>query len=685
MNTTPSNDPYPTLDEHTAALIAVQEAAAAYYHTGELLLDDDTYDQMRIRVLAGTANGWPTGNVDQIAAGTHSNGGDGDGIIAGGATHTPPMLSLDNTFNNDDTDTWVTRLRKLCGTDNLTYVVEPKLDGLALTANYVNGTLTLIGTRGDGTVGDDVTINHRILTGLPAQLPEPVTVTVRGEAVITDTQFATANQWRINDDRQNAFANPRNAAAGLLRRRSEPLPPAGIITFCAYSAHNHPPFEEADHTDVLATLTRWGITTSVAVITHPDITLGVAGDDTILETSAEQLRQHRGQLGVAIDGAVYKLNRTADRTAAGSGSTAPRWAIARKLPADTRPTLLNDIVVSVGRTGALSVRAVLEPVAVAGTTITSATLSNMSEIARKDLRIGDTVWVRRAGDVIPEITSVDLNARPADSIMWEPPAQCPRCGHDIDRTLKVWRCVRGRACGAAEQIRYAVGRDALDIDGFGDTLIDALVAAGHITDIGDVFSLDAATLTSMPRVGDISASNVLAAIDQARTQPWVRVLTALGLRGTGRRICRLLAGTYRTAAQLQAATVTDLAELDKIGPVKAQLIVAEVAAVADIIAKLAAAGVNLGDNDPVTEPVMSAAAASSRYNGAVVCVTGAIPGHTRDSAHALLESLGATIASSVSKKTTFLIVGGNGGSKVTKAEALGVTVIDAADFVTETS
>jgi DNA ligase (NAD+) len=652
--------PFDTRTDLQEARSRAESAARSYYDSDSLEMDDATYDSLvwRIKATEDLHPDWAGGGVTtQVAAGV-SAGGD--------VTHSAAMLSLDNVFDQGELEAWYARLCKAADVDgSLALLVEPKLDGLALAARYEAGDLVMVVTRGDGVTGEDVTSRVRHVVGLPATLPEPVDIEVRGECVMTHDQFEQACEARVKEGKA-PFANPRNAVAGSVRALHTDNR-AGM-TFAAYGVVGNP-LEDAAHSVAMAQLADWGVHTAAAVA---GLDLPESGLGEVI-SAIEKLRAGRGDLDCDIDGAVVKADDPDVRARAGFTSRAPRWAIAYKYPADSRLTELLDIEVSVGRTGNLSFTAVLEPVAVGGVTVERATLHNPGEIARKDVRLGDDVWVRRAGEVIPEVVGPHIDTRPDDRAAWTPPVVCPRCESTIDKGGAIWRCSRGRACGLAEQIVYAVSRSCLDIEGLGEVHVTALVDAGVVGDVADVYELTADKLAGLERLGETSAANIIDEIAKAKQLPLSKQLTALGLRMTGRRISRRLAQAFPTMTALRAATVEQLAEVDSMGPVRAESVVEELASLSDVVDRLEALGVNL------TEPV--ADTSDKVWAGKKVCATGRIEGLSRDEVNAAVESLGATATSSVSKNTDLLVVGSGGGSKRAKAEKLGVPVMDGDEFL----
>ena len=649
-----------TEKDYRDAVAKAEKAASAYYDDTDLMMDDGEYDDL-VKALAAAEAAHPDWGVSTIttsvAAGV-SRGGD--------IAHSAPMLSLDNAYDDQELAEWHTRMLKVVELTDVTLCVEPKLDGLALAARYEKGRLVMAVTRGDGESGEDVTAQAKHAVGLPHQLSQKVTIEIRGEVVMTAAQFEQANETRVADGKAS-FANPRNAVAGTIRRQGSSTP----LTFCAYGVIGHTNADTMSHSELMNWLADQGVNTAIGM----GAALGAGACSTLEEAAivCAAIASRRAELDCGIDGAVVKADEPAVRSKAGSTGKAPRWAIARKFPPDTKTTKLVGIECAVGRTGALTVRAELEPVAVGGVVITSCTLSNPSEIARKDLRIGDTVFVRRAGEVIPEITAVQLSSRAVDAQPWQAPTECPACGSTLDQSQKVWRCTQGSDCGLTRAIEYACSREALDIEGMGSRLVQQLVERGDVKSVADIFTLTKAQLVSLERMGDTSANKVLAEIEGAKAQPMARVFTALGLRSTGRRMCKRIAASFPTLQAFKAASIEDLAALEGIGEVRAQTIVDELVKLAHVCDRLIEMGVGVAEEVAVKSegPLL----------GKKVCVTGSVPGHTRDSAHALVEALGGTVVSSVSAKTDLLVLGDGGGSKAKKAEQLGVAMISGAELV----
>ena len=693
-------------DEFTALAKRLRSAAAAYYAgDGSQLMDDATYDA-GIRALGASAaeHGWSDTDdlLEQVAGG--QAGGD--------VPHEVPMLSLDNAMDDDEMKAFFDRVAAKTGMlpDRIGWVVEPKFDGMALSVRYHDGLVANIVTRGNGLVGESVGHVARYVAGIPAELPGGACVTVVGECVMTHDDFAQANRIRIEHG-DHPFANPRNAVAGSLRakNRGYRVP----MTFIAYGAHAPAQDPAAYTTDpmperyslTIGRLHNLGFTTAFDVIGHQPIAYGpgqAMGQIALIE-------QRRSTFAMDTDGAVVKADQPVVREAMGEGSRSPRWAIAVKFAPDTRETELLGIEVAVGRTGNLSFTAKVAPVAVGGVTIESATVHNVSEIARKGLRLpgpdgtAQRVVVRRAGEVIPEIVGVaDTSPGEDRTRAFVPPTQCPN-GHELDTTGIIWKCVQGRACGTTAGIRYAVSRDCLDIEGMGTQIVDALVASGAVASVADLFELEMDKLLAVPRLGESNAAKILAQIEAARRLPLARIVAALGIRGTGRAMSRRIASHFGSMAAIRGATAEQMAEVEGIGPIKAPSIVAELIELAPVLDRLARLGVvsatdsdaRNGDPTPPSSvegvapvsPVAGAAPSALPLAGMSVCVTGgmtgALAGMSRNDVNELIESLGGRAASSVSTKTSLLLTDDpeSGTGKAKKARELGIEIVTPDEFV----
>ena len=664
------------------------KAASAYYTGGTSPLDDDAYDRL-VRGIAA----WEAEHPGQVLPESPTGKVSG-GAVDGDVPHTVAMLSLDNVFSPEQFTAWTASLARRIGHDVERFGVEPKLDGLAIAARYTDGLLTRLITRGDGTAGEDVSHAIGTIEGLPKRLAEPVTVEVRGEVLMTTAQFEHANEVRTAHGGQ-PFANPRNAAAGTLRakERAYTVP----MTFFGYGLLALPDtgpelathLGEDAHSELMARTAALGVNTT-ATTAVPGVTAETA--EQVL-SRVQEIAATRAQLPFGIDGIVIKADLAADQRAAGSGSRAPRWAIAYKLPAVEKITRLLDVEWNVGRTGIIAPRAVLEPVEIDGSTITYATLHNPADITRRDLRLGDHVMVHRAGDVIPRIEAPVAHLRTGKETPIVFPEVCPRCGSGIDVGEQRWRCENGRHCHLVASLSYAVGRDQLDIEGLGTTRVVQLVEAGLVADLADLFALTREQLLGLERMGETSTDNLLTAIDTARTRPLSRVLCALGVRGTGRSMSRRIARHFATMDNIRAADAEAMQRVDGIGTEKAPSIVAELIELAPLIDKLTAAGVNM--TEPGATPPVAAGAegddggedtepAGGPLAGMTVVVTGAMAGVlnalSRNQMNELIERAGGRSSSSVSKRTTLVVAGEGAGSKRAKAEDLGIRLATPDEF-----
>lgn len=673
----------------TAYVQAVEDAvkaSAAYYTGGTSVLDDDAYDRL-VRGIAA----WEADHPDQVLPDSPT-GKVAGGAVEGDVPHTVAMLSLDNVFSPEEFAAWTASLARRIGHDVGQFSVEPKLDGLAIAARYTGGRLTRLITRGDGTAGEDVSHAIGTIEGLPDVLAEPVTVEVRGEILMTTAQFEHANEVRTAHGGQ-PFANPRGASAGSLRakERAYTVP----MTFFCYGLLPLPETEpalaarlgELAHSELMAQAAGFGVNTTATTAVPGSTT------DTVEQVLArvQEIAALRAQLPFGIDGIVIKADLAADQQAAGSGSRAPRWAIAYKLPAVEKITRLLAVEWNVGRTGIIAPRGVLEPVEIDGATITYATLHNPADITRRDLRLGDHVMVHRAGDVIPRIEAPVAHLRTGEEQPIEFPEVCPRCGSAIDTTEQRWRCENGRNCHLVAALSYAVGRDQLDIEGLGTTRVVQLVEAGLVADLADLFALTREQLLSLERMGETSTDNLLAAIATAKTRPLSRVLCALGVRGTGRSMSRRIARYFATMDNLRAADAETMEQVEGIGTEKAPSVVAELVELAPLIDKLAEAGVNMTEPgatppDPAAVDAESDSAEPSGgpLAGMTVVVTGAMTGPleklSRNQMNELIERAGGRSSSTVSKKTSLVVAGDNAGSKRAKAESLGIQLTAPDEF-----
>lgn len=593
--------------------------------------------------------------------------------------HEIPMLSLDNAFSDEEFYAFVKRIedRLIRLPEPLTFCCEPKLDGLAVSILYVNGVLTQAATRGDGTTGEDITANIRTIRNIPLQLlmdNPPARLEVRGEVFMPHEGFERLNQQALEKG-EKTFANPRNAAAGSLRQLDPKITSKRPLVLNAYGIGIA---EGVDLPNTHYDRLQW--LKSIGIPVNPEIRL-CNGTDEVLDFYRD-IQNKRSSLGYDIDGTVLKINDIALQEKLGFISKAPRWAIAYKFPAQEELTRLNDVEFQVGRTGAITPVAKLEPVFVAGVTVSNATLHNGDEIERLDIAIGDTVVIRRAGDVIPQIIGVLHDRRPADARPIVFPETCPVCDSAIVRIEgeAVARCTGGLFCAAQrkEALKHFVSRKAMDIDSVGGKLIEQLVDRELVHTPADLFKLDLTTLTRLERMGAKSAENALASLEKAKNTTLARFIFALGIREVGEATALNLANHFKTLEALQNADLEALQQVPDVGEVVANRILAfwhephNVAVVNDLIAQ----GVHW-------ETVETKEVTENRFKGKTVVLTGTLTQMGRNEAKALLQDMGAKVSGSVSAKTDFVIAGDAAGSKLTKAQELGVAVLTEEEFLAQ--
>ncbi len=642
-----------------------------YYSDGDIVVSDTEYDDL-VRELRSLEARYPQAvTVDSPTMRP------GAALVTTFATvtHRTPMLSLDNSFNRVELAAWFDRLTRLTD-EPLTFVGEPKLDGLACAVTYEDGRLTLAATRGDGVVGEDVTPNVLTIGSLPHRLDmvdPPALLEVRGEISMTLAAFAALNA-RQDAEGKPRFVNPRNTAAGGLRQKDPTLTAARGLDMVCYQLGamvGGPALET--HWETL----QW--MRSIGLPVNPTIER-LDGLDAAVDF-CERMQARRHSLEYEIDGAVLKVDRLSTRIRLGATSKAPRWAMAYKFPPEERTTLLRDILVGIGRTGRATPYAALEPVFVGGVTVESATLHNESEVARKDVRPGDTVIVRRAGDVIPEVLGPVLALRPPDARPWTFPRQCPACGHPLVRAAEEADtfCVN-RVCEArvVQGLVFFAGRGAMDIEVLGEETAVQLVRQGLVADPADVYFLRAEQLAGLALFGEKKIANLLDAIDRSRSRPLAKLLVGLGIRHVGPSAATALATELGSLDAIIDASPEALVTVDGIGATIAQSLRAWFADEPNrvLIAKLRAAGLNLvGPARPEGHR------GDLPLRGRTFVLTGSLEAFTREQAQEAVELRGAKVTSSVSKKTSYVVAGEGPGSKLAKAESLGIPVLDEAAFV----
>ena len=637
-----------------------------YYVLDEPLVSDAEYDRLMQELRALEA-----AHPELVTADSPTQRVSGTASAAfGEVVHQVPMLSLDNAFSEDDLRAFDRRIHERLGRGGeLEYVAEPKLDGLAVSVIYRDGLLERAATRGDGVNGEDVTANVRTIRAVPQRLlgSAPLLFEARGEVFMTVAGFERMNQL-ARERGEKVFVNPRNAAAGSLRQLDARITATRPLSAFFYGIGVIEGVRlPAQQNELLELLRAHGLPVSPQTRTVQ----GVAGCLAYYRRIGEQ----RSSLPYQIDGVVYKLNSRADQERLGFVSRAPRWAIAHKYPPDEVFTVVKDIGFQVGRTGALTPVARLEPVFVAGVTVSNVTLHNIDEVHRKDVRVGDTVVVRRAGDVIPEVVSVVLDKRPEGTVPVELPAHCPVCHSQVLRAAgeAVARCTGGFTCRAQRQesLRHFASRRALDIEGLGDKLIEQLVERDAVRTPADLYALTAAQLAQLDRMAEKSAENLIAAIDRSRRTTLPRLLYGLGIREVGEATALALARHFGTLERLMQAEEAAIQRVPDVGPVVAAHVAAFFASEDHrrVVNELRAQGVSWPD-------MTAAAGGVQSLTGRTFVITGTLAAMTREQAEEALSARGARVSASVSKKTSFVIAGSEAGSKLARARELGVPVLD---------
>ncbi|MBM3672082.1 MAG: NAD-dependent DNA ligase LigA [Actinobacteria bacterium] len=588
-------------------------------------------------------------------------------------SHVAPMLSLDNAFSREELDAWHDRIVKLVP-GPIVFVAEPKLDGLAISLLYEGGRLTRAATRGDGVTGEDVTPNVATIAAIPERLTGkavPDRLEVRGEIFMPLASFEELNRRQGEAD-DRLFANPRNAAAGSLRQKDAKVTASRDLDFFAYQLgvqEGGPKLRS--HHETLAWIAELGLPVN-------EHTEQLDAIDGVYDFCARML-DHRHSFGYEIDGTVVKVDDLGQRDEMGTTSRAPRWAIAYKFPPEEKTTVLRGIFVSIGRTGRATPFAQLEPVFVGGSTVGLATLHNQDEVARKDVRLGDTVIVRKAGDVIPEVVGPVLAKRKKGARKWVFPKECPACGATLvrlegeaDHHCVNVECPEQRV----QRIVYFAGRGAMDIEGLGEERVRQFVDAGLLADVADIYALTVEGLVPLERMAQKSAENLVAGIEASKARGLARVLVGLNIRHLGPTAAQAVARAKGDLAAIEVAPVEELTAVDGVGPVIAQS-VQRFFSIADnraLVDKLRAAGVDLTSST-------AAPAAEGPLLGMTFVLTGGLEALSREQAQAEIEARGGKVTSSVSKKTSYVVVGENPGSKLAKAESLKVTILDEAAFV----
>lgn len=587
--------------------------------------------------------------------------------------HSRPMLSLDNSYSRQDVFDFDRRVRQSLPDEAVEYVFELKIDGVALSLLYQDSLLVRSVTRGDGVQGDEITANARTIPTIPLRLRQPgINCEIRGEVYMESSDFAKLNAQRAIDG-EPLFANPRNSTAGSLKLQNPNLVAKRNLRFFAYWIHAEGS-DQTRHSECLETLRDWGL----MVPEHQR-----CASLTDVFDHYDHYAAARSALPYEIDGVVIKVDSLSQQDRLGYTAKSPRSAMAYKFPAYQARTRLLDIHLQVGRTGAVTPVAVLEPVPLAGSTIARASLHNADEIRRKDIRIGDTVLIEKGGDVIPKVVEVDRNERPDDAVEYSFPNQCPSCRGPLTRDAEeaVARC-DNPTCPAQlrRRLEHFAARNAMDIEGLGPAVVEQLVEQELVKDLSDLYELDVASLGALERMGEKSAQNLLDGLKRSTKQPFDRVLFALGIRHVGATVARTLARTFGSLDALCKASVEELEATHEIGPTIARSLYAslpDLPALDRVLYKLDQAGLQF------EMKAEEEAVPASYFSGKTVVITGTLSGYSRDEAAALIERLGGKTTSSVSKNTDLLIAGEKAGSKLAKAEALGVEALDEAAFIAQ--
>ena len=635
-----------------------------YYTEDSPEISDYEYDMLNRELVALEAE---LPEARQPDSPTHRVGGE---VLKGFSqvTHTVPLESLQDAFSFDEVRAFDHRIKE--DFPNAEYVVELKIDGLSVALEYENGFFVRGATRGDGNVGEDITANLKTVKSIPLSLPEgcPSRLIVRGEVYMPKKAFAKLNETR-EENGEPLFANPRNAAAGSLRQLDSKVTASRMLDIIVFNLQSVEGAEFSSHSETLDFIKKMGFPVSPYYTVFGNI------EDVISEIS--RLGEMRSSYAFDIDGAVVKVNALSMRSEIGSTAKAPKWAVAFKYPPEEKETFLEDIKINVGRTGVLTPLAILTPVRLAGSTVSKATLHNKAFIAEKDVRIGDTVKVRKAGDIIPEIVSVVKEKRLGYAEVFKMPDVCPVCGSMAvsEEGTPVVRCINSE-CPAqlSRSIIHFVSRDAMDIEGFGEQNVERFVNEGLISSAADIYKLDYEVISKMDGFGEVSAEKLRNAVEKSKTANLDRIIYALGIRQVGQKTGAILASRFGTMQAFSSASEEELTAIDEIGPVTAHFISEFFANPHNIalISELEACGVNMTyKSDKI----------SDIFAGMTFVLTGTLESFTRDEASAMITKRGGKVSTSVSKKTSYVLAGSEAGSKLTKAQTLGVNIINEEEFL----
>lgn len=652
-------DPKERVKELTQIL---NDANYRYYVLDDPQLQDFEYDRL-LRELEDLEKDYP--ELADANSPTRRVGGEALTKFEK-VTHTVPLMSLQDVFSMEELNSFIEKIQS--DAPGTVFTVEPKVDGLSVALEYENGIFARGATRGDGTVGEDVTENLKTIRSIPMVLRNaPAHLIVRGEVFMPKKSFEKLNAEQEMDGKP-LFANPRNAAAGSLRQLDPKIAAKRGLDILIFNVQLADGISFETHNESLTYLKELGFKV-VPWITSCDL--------NAINQEVLRINEERSSLSCDIDGAVIKVDNLLQREVLGTTAKFPRWAAAYKYPPEIKETVVEDIVIQVGRTGVLTPKAVVRPVRLAGTTVTNATLHNQDFISQRDIRIGDTVRIRKAGEIIPEILDVIVSKRPADSMPYHIPGVCPVCGAPVQRDDDgaFMRCT-GAECPAqlSRNIAHFVSRDAMDIDGLGAAIVDSLIEKGYVRSPADIYYLTLEQLSSLWQKGTVAANKLLSAIETSKQRDISRLIYALGIRQVGAKTGKLLASYFGDMDALMNATVEQLLQVPDIGEITAEFI-------ADwfcqpqsrnVVERLRNAGVNFSSKRVVSD---------NRFAGMTFVLTGALSKFTREQATETIESFGGKAAGSVSKKTTFVVIGENAGSKERKARELGIPIISEDDFL----
>lgn len=640
----------------------LQDANYRYYVLDDPRIPDFEYDKL-LRELEELEEAYPQYAIPNSPA--QRVGGEALDTFEKVA-HPVPLMSLQDVFSYDELTDFLDKVREQ--NVDACFSVEPKIDGLSVALEYVDGKFVRGATRGDGLVGEDVTHNIKTIRSIPMTIPDaPGRLIVRGEVFMPKKSFEALN-IRQEAEGKPLFANPRNAAAGSLRQLDSKIAAQRSLDAYIFNIQLCEATTFQTHAESLDYLRRRHFKVIPSVI--------LSENESVIK-QVEEINETRSDLPCDIDGAVIKVNDISLREKLGQTAKFPRWAAAYKYPPEIKPTVIRDIVVQVGRTGVLTPKAVVAPVRLAGTTVTNATLHNQDFISERDIRIGDTVQIRKAGEIIPEILEVDLSKRPAEAKPYILPASCPICGAPTrkDEDGAFLRCT-GIECPAqlSRNIAHFVSRDAMDIEGLGAAIVDALIEKGHIHTPADIYRLTLEDLKSLWKSGETAARKLLAAIENSKQQDLSRLIYGLGIRQVGAKTGKVLAASFGSMDALRAASVEELTEVPDVGAVTAHYIADWFSQEQSMhmIEQLRLSGVNFESKRRISD---------TRFAGMTFVLTGALSKFTRDEATAQIENFGGKASGSVSKKTTYVVVGENAGSKERKARELGIPILSEDDFL----